>query len=544
MKQLTTVKKFLPGVALSFLVTQSAFAQMLVPMTPGQYMGSRITGVIGDLALSVGVLARENRAIEDELVAARGAYFQAPGGPAREELGRKFEEAMMKRDLHFIVMRIVNSSKSDAPLLAGVFDWAGSNDVDGGISPYSRKSFAEWADFVINAVSLHEPLEKTLQNAMPQFEKYRAERDLVEELFHNPRSLLRAENPKASEYLAAWILGTKYAQTFETANGAAAQIVRTVGPERLADIVAVLRSWSVIDNDIHAPSGWNPARALDSLVAGGVEKPAAFDGSAFRTAFIEYRSDLSHWDPKLVAPFDELEVAWNEGRVSRDVNTLRLAASRRDELVQAIGAARVASGYDFNGDAKLLQSRLDTSFVFIDRAVEGAEQNAMSRGELNSVDRPTQRVAAVVPGSSRGTPESPAAPVPSLGESAAADSSEQPTDSPFDGLLAMIEEFGRFDPLERMATFKNAKQWEYISEQDGEIKVRGFESINSNMKNQLAGARSQADSIAQTLARMPEERRPAVAQNNAREKELREQFIAEMQVAILRIEKVIAALKR
>src|SRR5262245_31767335 len=126
------MKKFVACLAASTVISSSAFAQMLVPMTPTQYLSGRAVSVVGNLAGAIGELARANREIDEELGAARQAYFAARPGPARARLAAKFDDAMMKRDLHYVTMHIINGSKREAPLLAATFNMGGSNAVDGG----------------------------------------------------------------------------------------------------------------------------------------------------------------------------------------------------------------------------------------------------------------------------------------------------------------------------------------------------------------------------------------------------------------------------
>jgi hypothetical protein len=555
------MKKFVTCFAASMAITVPAFGQMLVPMTPTQYLGSQALGAVGNLALAVGELARANREIDEQLAAARQAYFAAPSGPARAKLAGKFDEAMMKRDLHYVAMRIINGVKRDAPLFAATFAMGGSNAVDGGISPYSRGTYVVWADAVINGASQYGELSKALRDAKPQFDKYRVERDIVEELFHNPNSVLRGENTKPSEYLAGWILGTKNATTFETANAAAAKIVRTVGPTRLDEIVQVLRSWSVVDDHVHGPSGGDLATALDPLVTGSAAAPAGVDFSSHRAEFIEFRGDLSQSNPRLVPQFDELERAWNEGRASKDIDALRQAVSKRDELSEGIQSAQRARGFGMDDTAKLLLSRLDNSFAFLDHGVQGAELAAMSRGEMRRAAESAQPTAVVADATAAGARRGAAAArrvtqasasgsasveraaVAPAASPAMAASSASGDDSPFDRAVAIADELSARDPDARYHTFELAKQWDYISgsSMDPQTKRMAYGQLKSGVGQQIENQKRDLNQDVQTLASFSQADRPRFEPVFTFKIERRKALIAELEAAVPRIEKAIAA---
>src|SRR5262245_38169553 len=192
---------------LSVALATPLHAQILVPMTPGQYLRGQALASMGQFALTVGEWARRNRELEVEIVTARRLFWESRAGAEREAAAKRFEDALMKRDLHYIVSRVLDSPGGKAPLMALATDLSGQNRVDGGISPYCYQSYKKWAEGVIDHISAKMPLDKAVQQMEPQYAAYRVERDTVEYLFYNPNSPLRASTTPAQEYLAAWILG-------------------------------------------------------------------------------------------------------------------------------------------------------------------------------------------------------------------------------------------------------------------------------------------------------------------------------------------------
>jgi hypothetical protein len=584
------MKKVAACTASLLILLQPVSAQIMVPMTPKEYMGSRALGALGDLAAVIGQLATANQQIEDEVVTARVAFFNAPEGAARAEAGRNFETAMMKRDLHYVAQRLMNNTADGTTLFDIVVEASGAHRVDGGISPYAYHTFKEWADAVINSVSYKSPLDKALKDAMPQFDKYRAERDIVEMLFYNPGSALRATNPKPGEYLAAWLLGTKDAKTFQAANASAAGIARQVGPQRLAQIVEVLRSWSTIDSHISGPWGVNPRTALDPLIAGAPGEPQAFDTSARKIVFAEARSDFSRWHTNFVPQLNEIEQLWNQGRQTRDMETLRLAVIKRDELEQQIRTVQQNRPFgDDSGRAlgELMMSRLNSSLSFLDHALRMSELNAMRSGQMNPLAEEAATVtreylakssklqlrsitnqqrmvqqredaqaqANSQQGTRRGAParQAPASPnaTTSRGAGAVAPApvvsppAEDESGASFDRVIAIADNPAFRDGIARQRVFQMAKTWDYWTTATEKLDgwTRELDRVVVGVETEIVLQQDFLKRIADSVAKMVPGQREAYERHSGKRDSLRKEMIVELEALLPKLKQQLAALK-
>jgi hypothetical protein len=88
-----------------FASAASAASAEFVPMTPGQYMRGQLAQGIGQMALAIGALAGKNREIETEVVNARREFFANARTAAGPVAAKRFEEALHKRDLHYVATR-------------------------------------------------------------------------------------------------------------------------------------------------------------------------------------------------------------------------------------------------------------------------------------------------------------------------------------------------------------------------------------------------------------------------------------------------------
>jgi hypothetical protein len=361
-----------------FVAVPGAWAE-LVPMTPGQYMGSRAIGAIGDLAAVIGQQATANEELENEIVNSRREFFASPEGPERVAAAKRFDSALFKRDLHFVAERIVSDPGAGA-ILNLVFKASGTDRVDGGVPPYCHYEFTQWADELESYLKPGKPLEDSLKQAEPTYNTYRVVRDLAEFLFANPNSALRAENPRPQDYLAAWMLGAKYVNSVPAANTEAAKIAKQVGPKRLAEIVAVLRDWTAVTYKLDGAGVSNPGLVLNSLVSGEPGEPGTADWSPRRLAFSEIRGRVLPAPYRLGPVIDELQALWESGRKNHDAGTLRAAVQKRDELLRRIAEVNsMRPGPDY----KLVFDLAVVRLGFFDYALQTRELDAMRAGERN-----------------------------------------------------------------------------------------------------------------------------------------------------------------
>jgi hypothetical protein len=366
----------------AWLFATSAWPQVLVPMTPGQHMKGQALASLGQLAQGILALANRNRELDVEVVTARAAFFANAKTPPSPAVAKRFAEALHKRDLHYVLFDIMNSA-SAGPILKLSVDIAGSDEVDGGRSPYCFVAFRGWSNQLVSNLTALGSLEQALDRTMPEFEAYRVQRDLAEALFFNPHGVLRAENPNPQEYLAAWMLGTQVDKTVNAANASAARIAAQVGSARLAQIVGVLRDWTTVTAQLEGP--WEVARqVLDPLVSGTPNPPHPADWTAQARVFSELRGRLLDPRVKLAGSLDEVKQLWDSGRQARNLATLYQAAARRDALVQEIEDASLrdlAFRYSDNG---LTKSMTELNLQFIDRGIRAIEIDMMGRGEKNA----------------------------------------------------------------------------------------------------------------------------------------------------------------
>jgi hypothetical protein len=351
-------------------------------MTPGQYMKGQLAQGIGQMALAIGALAGANRELEIEVVNARREFFANARTAAGPVAAKRFEEALHKRDLHYVVYDIMRNP-ANGHLMKFALDSANSRGVDGGISPYCYASFRKWSVDLTSNVAALGALDKALDASMPTFEKYVAERNLTEALFFNPGSVLRSQNPDAQEYLAAWLIGTKAEPTVAAANASATRIAGQVGAARLAQIVAVLRDWTAVTNQLEGPFMGNPQYVIGPLVSGKPTPPTEADWTGNGRVFSEIRGRLLSPKVNLAGSVDEVQRLWESGRKSRDLATLYQAAARRDALVNEI-ERKSEENLEFRYDGKdLVKSMSELNFVFIDRGISAIELDRMIRGEKN-----------------------------------------------------------------------------------------------------------------------------------------------------------------
>jgi hypothetical protein len=360
----------------------SAASAPFVPMTPGQYMKGQLAQGIGQMALAIGALAGANRELEIEVVNARREFFANARTAAGPVAAKRFEEALHKRDLHYVVYDIMRNP-ANGHLMKFALDSANSRGVDGGISPYCYASFRKWSVDLTSNVSALGALDKALDASMPTFEKYVAERNLTEALFFNPGSVLRSQNPNAEEYLAAWLIGTKAEPTVAAANASATRIAGQVGATRLAQIVAVLRDWTAVTNQLEGPFMGNPQFVIGPLVSGKPNPPTEADWTGNGRVFSEIRGRLLSPKVNLAGSVDDVQRLWESGRKSRDLATLYQAAARRDALVNEI-ERKSEENLEFRYDGKdLVKSMSELNFMFIDRGISAIELDMMIRGEKN-----------------------------------------------------------------------------------------------------------------------------------------------------------------
>jgi hypothetical protein len=345
-------------------------------------MKGQLAQGIGQMALAIGALAGANREIEIEVVNARREFFANARTAAGPVAAKRFEEALHKRDLHYVVYDIMRNP-ANGHLMKFALDSANSRGVDGGISPYCYASFRKWSVDLTSNVSALGALDKALDASMPVFETYRAERNLTEALFFNPGSVLRAQNPDAQEYLAAWLIGTKAEPTVAAANASATRIAGQVGAARLAQIITVLRDWTAVTNQLEGPFMGNAHYVLGPLVSGKPNPPTQADWTANGRVFSEIRGRLLSPKVNLAGSVDEVQRLWESGRKSRDLATLYQAAARRDALVDEI-ERKSEQNLEFRYDGKdLVKSMSELNFMFIDRAIAALEVDMMIRGEKN-----------------------------------------------------------------------------------------------------------------------------------------------------------------
>jgi hypothetical protein len=366
------------------LSIQPAIAQVPVLVTPGQANMSRALGSLGELAGAIGELATQNLQIEDELVAARVAYFNSPAGAPRLEAARRFDEALMRRDMHYVSTSLLNMTGHSAPGLREVVDFAGSNSVDGGLSPYCSDSFTKWANEYINMLEQTKSPAQALKITMPLYERYRLERDIAEILFHNPHGPLRAENPKPDEYLAAWILGSGYERTQAAANATAARMVATAGPERIAQIVKLLRSWSKVDSSLSGPWSYVPKGFLDSLVAGKQLAQDPLPAGPGRIQLMELRDRfIAAKAQELLPQLDEILQIFNTGRANADPVALKPAIAKREQLQKDAWAIVNRDPWNRSAVGDGLMLDLKSKLKFIDSTLGTIAFNQMAAGQMN-----------------------------------------------------------------------------------------------------------------------------------------------------------------
>jgi hypothetical protein len=366
------------------LFVAAASAQVPIPMTPGQALKGQAMASLGQLAQGILALANANRELDVEVVTARQAYFASVNSKPSPAVAQRFADALNKRDIHYVTYKIASDRRA-GPLLKLSADIAGTGSVDGGISPYCWVTFHKWADLLISELKARGSLGPALDAAMPEFEKYNIERNLAEMLFFNPHGVLRAANPNAKEYLAAWLLGTKVEKTASAADASAARIAAQVGSARLSQVVGVIRDWTAVTDHLDGPWGDGSARSvLDPLVTGKPNPPTPADWTAQTRVFSELRGRLADPRIKLAASLVEVQKLWDSGRQNRDLATLYRAAERRDALVQEIEDASLRNLEFRNTDNGLTKSMTDLNLRFIDLGIGAIEVDMMGRGEKNA----------------------------------------------------------------------------------------------------------------------------------------------------------------
>lgn len=375
---------FVSVLLLSILTISQPLQAQILYMTPGQYVRGQVLGSFVRGIVAIGELAAKYREIDVEIVTARRMFWEASNEQERSSAARRFEEALAKRDLHYLgTFDLGRTDDTRIMIMRFGVELAGGFRIDGGISPYCYQPFKIWAGEVSNLYQQKVPLEKAIEQAMPKYQAYRIERDIVEFLFFNPKGVLRARSPDPQEYLAAWILGTKLSKTAEAANAEAGKIKARVGATRLTQIAAVLRSWSSVTSEIHGPwTNWGAGSALEPLVT-GTASSIDIDLASHRTDFAEIRARMVDPAINFAPAVDSIQQLWEVSRSSRDRAALRRAIDERDSLVQRLDQKLSDNLHLKTADRRLTLSMTSLNFKFIDRALSILELDDMNRGEIN-----------------------------------------------------------------------------------------------------------------------------------------------------------------
>lgn len=164
-------------------------------MTPSQYLRGQLVGSVATFVEAVGEWSRENRELDREITEARRLFWDSSEGSQRTTAAQRFEHALIKRDIHYVMGRALDSPGGKMPLMALARELSGVHRVDGGISEYCYPTYKAWADEVLSLLGQKVPLEKAVRDTVPLYARYRVERDYTEFLFFNPRSVLRSAAP-------------------------------------------------------------------------------------------------------------------------------------------------------------------------------------------------------------------------------------------------------------------------------------------------------------------------------------------------------------
>src|SRR5262249_29522090 len=152
---------------------------------------------------------------------ARDAYWSKAitGADAREEAA-VFRKELWRKDLYFLTVHVMNQL---APNRGHVYQLRGMGDIadfvsgppiDGGIQPYAKKEFDEWATSVCQVVGSQDFAE-ALKAAFDKYEKYQIRRDVAEYLFSCRYSPLLSSDWE--DYLIGWYVADKECDTIAEA---------------------------------------------------------------------------------------------------------------------------------------------------------------------------------------------------------------------------------------------------------------------------------------------------------------------------------------
>lgn len=428
-----------------------ATAQIVI-VTPGQYLTGQVLGSLGNLALAIGQLAQHNRKLGEEISTARHEFWSSKAGAGRTAPAEQFERALILKDLHYLQAKAGADSAAWKKLFGGVLEaqlqrsseqFAGTYEVDGGIPRYCRYEFFQWANSVLAAVGGDTTMEAALRQNTGLYKAYTEKRNIAEFLFNNPAGTLRAESPDPSTYLAAWLLGTRYARTVEAANAETTRITKAVSPGRLTEIVAVLRDWSLITDTVTGPWGTSSKIVMDALVDGKITAADA-DWSSHTLDLSQVRLRVAPPPFNQGAPIDQLRALWQQARVSHDWDTLHRAVATRDEVLRV---AQMVATSTLTREEKVTASIVETSSLFLDRALESAALDMMQRGMRNpskAAPQATVVEASAQRGPRRGAPTAvsqpalPAAPVAG-DRSVAVRSVDDSNENPFTHTIELSE---------------------------------------------------------------------------------------------------------
>ncbi len=289
----------------------------------------------------------EKERIQSDLRETRQNFWAAfPSGPGLEQAEQAYAKALFAKDHYIfdvyvmdeIALRFRPKNGPNVGQLIASFERA-----TGYIEPIHRVAlpdFKNWADSLMQANLSNRDKDAAFRQALPEFEKYAARRDLLEFLFANPKSpLFQDSDPVA--YFAALFAGSGADRTWEAALAHAKKFDSAARHEALHQAAMVVRSYQFVDGfAVGVVTKTDLDKFVEYLVAlksGGPELPApasyVFDASSVTQAIRLWIPLQETYSLKLTPPMNG--AGWKKSMSDAVDQIARLLTESQAEVNEA-----------------------------------------------------------------------------------------------------------------------------------------------------------------------------------------------------------------
>jgi hypothetical protein len=297
------------------------------PSMPGTYkvpLVSQAAGAFLQGLFMANMKQAEKEKIQTDLQETRQKFWAAfPSGPGLDQAQQDYAKALFAKDHYIFEIYAINEvaqrfKTRNGPNVGQLL--ASFERATGYIEPIHAMvlpEFKNWADTLMQANLGSRDKAAAFQQALPEFQKYSAHRDLLEFLFANPKSpILQDSDPVA--YVAAMFAGSGTDKTWESALAHAKKFDRPGKHEALHQAAIIVRSYQVIDGfRVGVASRIDFDKFLEYLIAlktGGPElsPPASFvfDAASLTDGTRSWIALQETYSLKLAPPMNG--VAWKK----------------------------------------------------------------------------------------------------------------------------------------------------------------------------------------------------------------------------------------